>query len=618
MFDGTKKLKIIGKIKYKKNAEIKFHKTENNQIIKYSKESPYLLQYKKYFQKQMGIKYNILPKEYISIQLENFIRAKYCHSLAKFKDDLLFNYQQEFLTKYYKTNESYNKIPLFFEFYKTYLKFFCSPTLSEINLNELIEEMVEKKAKAFYQDNYQEEKEEKLKENKKTINTIFFTNKVRKEISRRNTLTDLSKTTIDFKTTTNKNSIKSYISINLLINEIGNGNKNTIQNINNNDINKNNIGENNKIIKINKIQKNNKHNIKEINKNIYNKINFNKKNEIFKNSSSMTPKEKKFINNINSKNINEIKNKSINNVNNLNIFSNKKLINNNIDFNQSKNKDFKENISKPFYQKINIVNNKIIIINNAKSKVNILKSSNDKLKKEKYKVSKTRNYKNNFTSNYSNNTIGIIDKKSKSNNNSNFNTHTFLLKSNKENNCHKKGLSSKIFDSMNTKSEKKLKHIRIIKEKNFKMKPTINTYNIKKNSINLLENYLYNYKKRSNNKYNTEEVKKKKLTNFQRFSNNIKYINHTQRNMNISKEKVSSFHKNVHSNYSIGSNNKNKNDKILKICTYKTLENLPKLKFISKKGFKKQFSTQEQNKTKPKLNNNLFNKNILSLKLNKK
>ena len=43
-----------------------------------------------------------------------------------------------------------------------------------------------------------------------------------------------------------------------------------------------------------------------------------------------------------------------------------------------------------------------------------------------------------------------------------------------------------------------------------------------KNSINLLENYLYNYKKRSNNKYNTEEVKKKKLTNFQRFSNNIK------------------------------------------------------------------------------------------------
>ena len=109
----------------------------------------------------MSIKYNILPKEYTLMQIENFIKAKYCHSLAKFKEDLLYNFQQEFFKKYYKKKESLIKLPLFSDFYKTYLLFFCAPTLSELNLNELIEEMVERKAKAFYQDNYQEEKDDK-------------------------------------------------------------------------------------------------------------------------------------------------------------------------------------------------------------------------------------------------------------------------------------------------------------------------------------------------------------------------------------------------------------------------------------------------------------------------
>ena len=80
----------------------------------------------------------------------------------------------------------------FSEFYKSYLKFFCFPTLAELKLNELIEDMVENKAKAFYNENYTNEKEK----NDKKINVVIFTNKIRKDISRKNSLTNLTKTTI--------------------------------------------------------------------------------------------------------------------------------------------------------------------------------------------------------------------------------------------------------------------------------------------------------------------------------------------------------------------------------------------------------------------------------------
>ena len=125
----------------------------------------YLLQYQKYFNKKLVIKYNILPNEYALMKLDNFITAKYCHSLASFKEQLIFNYHEEFLNRFYTIKETTKKIPLFSEFYKSYLKFFCFPTLAELKLNDLIEDMVEKKAKAFYNENFSE-KNDKSSEKK--------------------------------------------------------------------------------------------------------------------------------------------------------------------------------------------------------------------------------------------------------------------------------------------------------------------------------------------------------------------------------------------------------------------------------------------------------------------
>ena len=189
----------------------------NNNTTKKDKNWLYLLQYQKYFSKKLVIKYNILPNEYNLMKLDNFIAAKYCHSLAVFKEMLIYNYDEEFLKRFYSRKDALKKIPLFSEFYKSYLKFFCFPTLSELKLNELIEDMVENKAKAFYNENYSKEKD-KEKTDKK-INVVIFTNKIRKDISRRNSLTNLTKTTIKNKSITNKSS-RSIVTIEKIYNEL--------------------------------------------------------------------------------------------------------------------------------------------------------------------------------------------------------------------------------------------------------------------------------------------------------------------------------------------------------------------------------------------------------------
>jgi len=655
-------IKIIGKYKYKKGIESKIYKTDYNSNIKYSKESSYLHQYKKYFQKKLVIKYNVLPNEYTLIQIENFIRAKYCHSLAKFKEDLLYNYQQEFLKKYYKKKESMEKLPLFSEFYNTYLKLFCSPTLTELKLNDLIEEAVERKAKFFYQNKYHNKKEEKNES--KMINTIFFTNKVRKDISRKNILTDLSKTTIDFLPKSNKNSYNSNMSINLLVNEIGIGNKNLN---NNNNINKftsnnvNNIEENKSMNINNNINKINSNNIinteenKNINKNIKNNNIKKKLNNILKisikeiynfggNKTNLITKKAILKNtptiNINSKDGNSINQKTFfelkinqNNIKKNNFSNSKNKINSKTDISNNKTREKNNLNSKPFYNKINIVNNKIIIINNNKSKENILRLSKDKKlnKKNKNIKSLTRNYKNNLFSTYSNNAIKSKESKHRNhtNNNSNINNNTYLLKTFRER-IHNKGFSKTKYYSIGTKSDSKMKHKKIIKEKkpnNNKIKNNmyIHAYITKKHcrtNTNLFANYISNFKKCNNNSIcNTIEIKKKNLTNFQRFSNNIKNINFTQRIKNASsRERSSPFHKMINTTCSLGtSTNKiKKTKKVIKISTYKTLENANKLKYNNKNAHKRQVSIQEKFKSNLKKSNNTFSRNIISLQLNKK
>lgn len=181
----------------------------------YEQDSYHLKTYIKYFQRKLYIKYNTLPHELNIIELNNFINAKYFRALAIFKEKLLQNCYEEFLKKFYREEESYKKIPLFFEYYKVYLIFFCTPTYADFHLNEFVGNIVKQKAKIYYDINYREKINER-----KTKYITLFNSKVRKELSRESNISDLSKTTIENKTNTKKSNSSSFHVINKILIEL--------------------------------------------------------------------------------------------------------------------------------------------------------------------------------------------------------------------------------------------------------------------------------------------------------------------------------------------------------------------------------------------------------------
>ena len=100
---------------------------------------------------------------YMNLIMEVLVFNKNCHLVTIFKDFMILDYVDEFLKRYYKNNESKDRIPRFANFYKNYLKFFCKPTFSDFECNEIIQEHSEKKAELYYNQNFR--KKDKNNEN---------------------------------------------------------------------------------------------------------------------------------------------------------------------------------------------------------------------------------------------------------------------------------------------------------------------------------------------------------------------------------------------------------------------------------------------------------------------
>ena len=569
-----------------------------------------------FLRKKLYKKYNTLPEKYALIQIENFIKAKYCHTLSYFKEDLIFNYCKEFMKKFYKKNESIKKIPLFVEFYKTYLQFFCAPTLTEINLNELIEERVELKAMAFYKDNYKEKKDDNKKEKKKYINTLFFTSQVRKDISRKNTLNNLSKTTIEFNNKSEKY-LSSNKSINILINEMEKK-RNDINIMNNNEYN------------INLLKNEKKENLTDRN---FRTTNLIKKNIFTGSFNSITSKEGKssFIKKIPKINFNFNNNKiSKTNTENtprnrnikyikINTSNISKLINS-IDYSNRRKYNINTmNNTKPIYHRINIVNNKIIIINNdSKGKKTLMKqmtSKNIKNKKPQKKNNLTllsRNYhndNNNYFGSFYGNAYDMFKSQEKKIKSKKFNTTSSIKTYNQERKTSFKVHNNNL-KKINNKSSSKISHIKKLKEKNLILK-TQKSKNIHMDNNNILNTNLFSsHLTGSKTERNiSKEKTKQRLTNFQMFNNNIKSINRIKHIKDISNDKYSS--KNIKSTNSL-INTTNKIKKVLKLSTLNTVEknknvhNKSKIVLItSKTKVRKSNSKVKSNKSNKK--ENIFN-----------
>ena len=494
--------------------------------IKYTKK-----EIKKNAYKYLVKKYNILPYKYNLIQIDNFISGKYCHSLASFKEELMLNYDEEFLKKIYKIKEIKKKIPLFYEFYKSYLQFFCKPIFSDLSLNELIEKTAEKKAKAFYNDNYKEEPKKKGK----ALNVVIFTSKIRRDLSRKTNLTNISKTTILEPNLTNKNSFTSVNSIAKIFNEISSSqkvnNKNIIKNKSYN--NKNGNDDNNRCNINSKLNNNNLANKKK-NMNLKLKIGNSENNSIKRN---IKVKDKININKINTT-------LSLRKKNNINIIKNNPVF---TDIN-TKNKNL--SIKKKTVQIIKIKNSKKNIINNpsliTNVKININKSNiESKQSPLSYNINKSSNSNRNNNSNIvynlgNNTTINIshynkkvirkpnsrnyacdfVDNKStfthmnsslinKTNTIGNNLSNNFIPSKNSLNNQNNTKLKSKKLSKINNKKDK------ILLNKNNAIKKTIeepkriaNLFKDKNKTNNITYNKNYPYKKPDSLYGNKNSLKK--------------------------------------------------------------------------------------------------------------
>ena len=102
----------------------------------------------------------IISNKFIAIITNSLIFNKNSHLVAEFKDSMIWDYVDEFLKRYYKKQESIDRVPRFATFYKNYLKFFCKPIFINFSANSVLQDYNEKKAELYYNQNFQSRNED--------------------------------------------------------------------------------------------------------------------------------------------------------------------------------------------------------------------------------------------------------------------------------------------------------------------------------------------------------------------------------------------------------------------------------------------------------------------------
>ena len=114
---------------------------------------------KTYLKNEYGSNCNI--KYTYSYQvIENLINHKCTHLYSIFKDNMINEYIDEFLKRFYRKKESHKKIPQFALFYTNYQKYFCTPTFPAKFYNKKIHRQREEKEKCFYNAKFKDKDKE--------------------------------------------------------------------------------------------------------------------------------------------------------------------------------------------------------------------------------------------------------------------------------------------------------------------------------------------------------------------------------------------------------------------------------------------------------------------------
>ena len=90
-------------------------------------------------------KYQNMPNKYNSNIIDNIIYNERAHIVATFKDRLIIDDNGEFLKRYYNLDESFVRLPKFFEYYELYSKIF--PNYTAIGESKYLYQNIQKKQK---------------------------------------------------------------------------------------------------------------------------------------------------------------------------------------------------------------------------------------------------------------------------------------------------------------------------------------------------------------------------------------------------------------------------------------------------------------------------------------
>ena len=117
-------------------------------------------------------KYKGMPLKFNSNIIDNIIYNERAHIVAEFKDRLIIDDNGEFLKRYYNLDESFIRLPKFFEYYELYSKIF--PNYTAITESKYLYQNIQKKQKMIDQQEQMEieKQQNKNKENNSIVKRL--------------------------------------------------------------------------------------------------------------------------------------------------------------------------------------------------------------------------------------------------------------------------------------------------------------------------------------------------------------------------------------------------------------------------------------------------------------
>ena len=99
-------------------------------------------------------KYGNIDEDLEQLYINQILYNKKSHYDTLFKEYQYSDILEEFLRRFYKSAESFPRIPKLSNYYKNYYLFFCKPVFRDCRVNLIMNKYGDTKAEIFYKDNY--------------------------------------------------------------------------------------------------------------------------------------------------------------------------------------------------------------------------------------------------------------------------------------------------------------------------------------------------------------------------------------------------------------------------------------------------------------------------------